>query len=243
MRKLTLLATLIALLLVSGLVMAQEEEAEEAGNPNVGTAQIRFAHLANDIPEADIYIDGELRRPYTAVEFGTVTGWITVPGGVVEVAVVPSGRNVGRAVIGPVTLELDKDSKTTITAMGAAFSVGVEAQLIQESTDEIPNSYARLTVLHAIPEGPIVDVLNDGELFLGRLGYPGTITLIGGGTNDGTTTIDVLAGTYDLAVVPNGLSGPVILDLSDTTLEAGKSYFVAAAGTVDNPQAVVAVAD
>lgn len=241
MRKLTLILLVFALALVSGTILAQDEEAE-AVDSNVGTAQIRFAHLANDVPEADIYIDGELRRPYTAVEFGTVTGWITVPGGVVEVAVVPSGRSIERAVIGPVTLELDRDSRTTVAAIGAAFSVGVDAQLIEEDYEDLPENFARVTIFHAIPDANIVDVLSDGELFIGRIGYPGSITLLNGGTNDGATTVDVVAGTYDLAVVPNGLSGPVILDLSGTEFEAGNYYFVAAAGTADDPQAVVAVA-
>jgi len=251
MRKFMLFAALLSLLLLPVVAVnaqdeaeAEEETTEEAIPESVGTAEIRFAHLANDIEEADIYLDGVLRSNFEAVPFGTVSGWLTIPGGIVEVAVVPTGRSLERsAVVGPVTLQLDAGTNTTIAVIGSAFSTEIEPVLISEDYEdgELNEFIARVTVFHAIPDAPIVDVLNDGELFLGRLGYPGTITLIGGGTNDGYTTVDVPVGTYDLTVVPNGQTGPVVLDLTGTALEGGNHYFVAAAGTLADPQVIVAV--
>jgi hypothetical protein len=73
-----------------------------------------------------------------------------------------------------------------------------------------------------------------GAVLVQRLGFPGSL-----GDNDGVTTLDVPAGTYDLWVTPS-TGGTVLLDLPGTALEAGSSYFVAAIGSLETRSVALA---
>jgi hypothetical protein len=229
MRKLLLLAGfLIIFVLAFAPVMAQSS-----------TAYVRIAHFAVNVGEVDVYINGDLRSIGRNVEYGTATSWLVVPAGDFEIAITPEGRSLSAAIIEPTTLTLEPGSRTTIAAVGNTQTTGVNAHLIEENYEGLGEFQSRVTVLHAIPEAGAVDLWLDGELFRGRLAFPGSLTLIDGGTNDGITTFDALEGTYDLAVVPNGLEEPLI-DLSNTELAAQTFYMVVAALDADgNPTAIV----
>lgn len=223
---------------------AETEEAVEIPEQYTGQSFIRIAHLAGDVNGADIYIDGVLRRALTDFAFGGITGYLAVPNGPHTIQVVPTGRNQGRAVV-DAELMLEDGAYYTIVAYGNAFSSGVEGAVLMDDRDpEINEGAARVTVFHGIPDAPAVDVvLADGTLVAGRIGYPGSLTLLDGGANDGAFSFDVAPGTYDLAVVPNGQSGPVLIDLSGTELAGGTYYFVAAYGTADDPMVVVSTSN
>lgn len=212
-----------------------------AQGARTGVAFIRIAHLAANVGAVDVYVNGALRSFGENIEGGEITGWLQLAEGPVELAVVPHGRSLSTAIIGPVSVDLARDTYTTIAAIGNAFTGGIDAQLIPQDFRDLPSVTAEVTVFHAIKDAPVVDLLAGGELLLGRLAYPGTLQLIGGGTNDGVSDVRVPGGTYNLAVVPNGQTEPVVIDLSGTTLEGGQYYFVAAWGTLDNPQVAVAV--
>lgn len=225
---------------------ATEEAPAEATEPveipeqYTGQSFIRIAHLAGDVNGADIYIDGVLRRALTDYAYGSVTGYLAVPNGPHTIQVVPHGRTVARAVV-DAELTLEDGSYTTIVAYGNAFSSGVDGAVLTDDRDPaVTEGSARVTVFHGIADAPAVDVvLADGTLVAGRIAYPGTLTLLNGGTNDGEFTFDVTAGTYDLAVVPNGQAGPVLADLSGTELAGGSYTFIALYGTTDEPMVAV----
>ena len=223
---------------------AEAEEAVEVPEQYTGQSFIRIAHLAGDVKGADIYIDGVLRRALTDFAYGSITGYLAVPNGPHTLQVVPSGRSEARAVVDAEVM-LEDGAHYTIVAYGNAFSSGVEGAVLMDDRDpEINEGVARVTVFHGIPDAPAVDVvLADGTLVAGRIGYPGSLTLLNGGTNDGEFTFDVAPGTYDLAVVPNGQAGPVLIDLSGTELAGGTYYFVAAYGTADDPMVAVSTSN
>ncbi|MCA9889642.1 MAG: fasciclin domain-containing protein [Anaerolineae bacterium] len=205
-----------------------------------GQSFVRIAHLAGDVGGADIYIDGVLRRALTDYAYGSVTGFFAIPNGPHTIQVVPNGRPVARAVVDE-EITFEDGAHYTVVAYGNAFSTGVEAAVLMDDRDPaVSEGAARVSVFHGIPDAPAVDVVtSDGTLVAGRIAYPGTLTLANGGTNDGEFSFDVVAGTYDLAVVPNGQGGPVLIDLSGTELAGGTYYFVAAYGTADDPMVVV----
>ncbi|MAU09975.1 MAG: hypothetical protein CL607_09160 [Anaerolineaceae bacterium] len=223
---------------------AEAEEAVEVPEQYTGQSFIRIAHLAGDVNGADIYIDGVLRRALTDFAYGSITGYLAVPNGPHTLQVVPTGRDQGRAVVDAEVM-LEDGAHYTIVAYGNAFSSGVEGAVLMDDRDpEINEGVARVTVFHGIPDAPAVDVVTaDGTLVAGRIGYPGSLTLLNGGTNDGEFTFDVAPGTYDLAVVPNGQAGPVLIDLSGTELAGGTYYFVAAYGTAADPMVAVSTSN
>lgn len=231
MRK--LLFALVLLVLMAVPVLAQDA-------PNTGSAEIRFVHVAQDVDSADIYVNEALRSFGRAVPYGTASGWIRIPAGETVLAVVPSGRSYGRAVVGPVTVNIEDGSRTTVYVHGAAFSLGVDAVVTTASDAVLAETGARVTVFHGIPGvGPVDIYTADDTLIKGRIGYPGDIVLIGGGTNNGEATFDVPAGTYNLKVTPNGVPSTVLIDLPGTTFEAGMRYLVVAAIVDGEPSVIV----
>ncbi len=235
MRKILLLLALLGLLAFPAV--AQDDE--DSDEIETGSAYVRVAHFGVNVGPADVYINGSLRSFGEGREFGTISNWLVVSEGSFTIQVTPAGRP-NTVIIEETELDLERESRTTIAVIGNAQEGDIVPQVIAQDYSELGEFSAKVTVFHAIPDAPAVDILNDGELLLGRLAFPGTLTLQDGGANDGVSDIVVPTGTYDLTVVPNGQSGPVVLDLSGTELEGGTFYFVVAYGTLDDPQVAVA---
>jgi uncharacterized surface protein with fasciclin (FAS1) repeats len=215
--------------LLPGFVVDMLQGAEE----EVEYANVRVGHFSPDTPAVDIYVNGEVAIPELA--FPTLTDWVTLPAGDYEIAVAPAGTSLEDAAIGPATLTFAADSFTTIAAIGSLEAGTLAPAIIPEALNELAEGSARVTVFHAIEDAPAVDVLAGGAPVVRQLAYPGTL-----GANDGVFSLDVPAGSYDIAVVPSGATEPVVIDLSGTELAADTFYFVAAVGTLAEPQVVVA---
>lgn len=194
---------------------------------------VRVAHFSPDTPAVDVFVDGE--AAIEGLEFPSITDWIELPAGTYSVAVAPAGAGIEEAAIGPADFDLPAGAYITVAAIGSLEGETLTAQVLVEDYSEIAEGNARVSVFHAIEDAPAVDVWANGSAVITELGYPGTL-----GDNDGFSTLDVPADTYDIQVVPTGATEPVVLDLPDTVLEANTHYFVAAVGTLDAPEVVLA---
>ncbi|MEM6527744.1 MAG: DUF4397 domain-containing protein [Chloroflexota bacterium] len=191
-------------------------------------AHIRVAHLSEDAPAVDVYIDGEVSG-FAGVEYTALSSFVTVPAGTYSIAVAPAGTSIDDAVIGPLDVTVDGGEWYTVAAIGLVSDETLTAQVLVEDFSEIPTGQARFTVFHASPGAPPVDVLVNEEPFVQTLAFPGTF-----GDNDGASTFTVLAGAYDLAVTANEDPETVFLSADGFNLEPGSSYFIAAINTVDD---------
>ena len=197
---------------------------------------IRVAHFSPDTPAVDVYVNGEVA--IEALQYPNVTDWIMLPAGSYNIAVAPAGTSIDDAAIGPADFDLPANAWITVAAVGSLESGTLAPAVLVEDYNTIGSGNARVSVFHAIEDAPSVDILVDGAPAIEVLAYPGTV-----GSNDGFATIDVPAGTYNIQVVPSGATEPVVLDLPATTLEANMNYFVAAVGTLESPQVVVAATE
>ena len=232
MRK--ILLVMLALLVAVGVSLPSLAQDSEMGH-------LRFAHFSPAAPTVTVFLNGEIR--YSGLRFQSITRWAEVEPGTYEIAV-GTGSAIEDAVITG-TVEVTAGGYVTAAAIGNNSPMIAS---VNESFADIPEGNARVTILHAAEGISPVDILANGSPVVTLLAYPGTV-INPDGLNDGIATLDVPAGTYDLAVAVNGTSTPVI-DLSGTTLEAGMSYLVAAVGTAPNddgslgtPIAVVAATD
>lgn len=198
--------------------------------------KVRVAHFSPDTPAVDVYVNGQ--AAIRGLEFPIATGWMTLPGGVYNVAVAPAGTSISQAAIGPVDLELAGGQWLTVAAVGSLANGTLKPQILVEDYSPIPAGSARVSVFHAIEGVEPVDILAGGTPVIRTLAFPGTR-----GDNDGMDTLTVPGNVYDLQVVPFQRGGPVILDLSNTLLVPGVNYFVAAVGTPDDPQVKVLATD
>ncbi|MFN8371587.1 MAG: fasciclin domain-containing protein [Anaerolineae bacterium] len=216
--------------LLPGFVVEMLQEATPAPEEY---ANVRVAHFSPDTPAVDIYVNGE--AAITDLAFPTITDWVTLPAGDYEIAVAPAGTSLEQAAIGPATLSFAAGSFTTVAAIGSLEAGTLAPAIIPEDLSGLAEGSARVTVFHAIEDAPAVDVLAGGAPIISQLAYPGTL-----GANDGVYTLDVPAGSYDLGVVPSGAAEPVVIDLTGTELAADTYYFVAAVGTLAEPNVALA---
>ena len=196
---------------------------------------LRVTHLSPDAPAVELYIDGEL-SDFQVLEFGGISGWVELPAGSYNIALVPVGGSLEDAVIGPVAYTLNAGLWTTTAVIGSADTGTLTAQALRLDYGPLDAGMARVAVFHAIADAPAVDVvLADGTVLASGLAYAG----VAADFNTGLATFEVPAGTYDIRVVPSGQTEPVLLDLAGTQFEAGVFYFIAATGTMDAPDVLV----
>ena len=90
---------------------------------------------------------------------------------------------------------------------------------------------ARVRVLHASPDAPAVDILVDDQVVFANLPFEGA-----------TDFAEVPAGTYNVKVVPAGLTEPVVIE-TDLDLMAATDYLVVATDLLTAISPVILTAD
>lgn len=218
-----------------------EADEDDMDMMNEGFTNIRVAHYSPDTPAVDVYVNGEVA--IEALAYPMMTDFITLPSGTYEIAVAPAGTSIEDAAIGPAEFELPADAFVTIPAVGSLEAGTLTVSVVVEDFSELGEDEAHVTVFHAIEDAPPVDVYAGESILIQSLSFPGTFTTEAGTPNDGAFELDVPAGTYDLLVVPENETDPVVLDLSGTELVAGTYYFVAAIGTLDAPDVALTAID
>jgi uncharacterized surface protein with fasciclin (FAS1) repeats len=192
-------------------------------------AHVRFAHFSPDAGPVDIFVNAQLSQ-FTEVTFGSVTDWIEVPAGTLNVSFAPTGTTTSRGTGNSVAA----GSWVTVAAMGTADAQRLLVRFIIEDFSAIRDGVARVSFLHAAEGAPIVDILANGNLLVATLAYPRSL-----GNNDGFDTREIGAATYDIQLVPSGATEPVVLERTGVPFVAGTSYFVALIGTPTNLQLLV----
>jgi len=205
----------------------EEEDQIEVGSGNMFA---RVAHFSPGAPPVDIYVNGEL-SDIQGLEFGSVTDFIELPAGFYDFAVAPAETSVDDAVYTVDDVPLVADTVVTLAAIGI-LDEGVTDFRIQplvEDYSALGTNLSRVSVFHAIPDAPPVNIVANDEVLVQGLGFPGTF----GPDSDGFVVADVLSGSYDIQVQLNDET--VVLDLGSVELNPGRNYFVAAINIAADP--------
>lgn len=221
MRKIILILFLVGVIL--GSVWAQDETEE---------ANIRIVHLSSDAGEVDIYLnlDDTLLLQET-FEFGEISDWVSVEPGTYMIAVVPAEGDIEDAVL-ETELELEADDWITVAAIGEVEKETLALQALVEDYSPLDAFQARLSVFHAVPNyDPINVIVNDVEL-IRYLGYPG----FWGPDSDGFISFDILAQTSDIRLEQQDET--IAAELEDIVLGGNRHYFLAVAGSPNDPEFV-----
>ncbi len=184
---------------------------------------IRVAHFSPDTPAVTVFLNGEPSGIQT-LSYGDVSGWVELPAGTYSIAVAPAGGTIEDAAIGPANFSLAPGAWITVAATGSLGAGTLGASVISEDYTPLAAGEARVTVVHAIADAPAVDViLPDGTPIVQNLRF-------GSGTS-----LTVPAGSYDLAVVAAGTTGPAVLDLRGVRLDSQTFYLVSAVNSLAAP--------
>jgi len=159
------------------------------------------------------------------VSFKEVGDYIAVPGGSYDLEARLAGTDT--VVLSVPGVELERATVYTVYAVGLVG--GMPALQPFVSVDAA--APARVRTVHASPDAPAVDVLVNGGVAFPALPF-----------NNATDYAALPADTYNVQVVPAGLSEPVVID-ADLALGVDVEYTVAAIGTLAEIQPLVLIDD
>ncbi len=207
--KWLILGVLVILALFGAVVSAQS-----------GDALVRFVHVVPGAQAIDIYVDGELT--VMGLDYGQGTDYLTIPGGTHLVAVTQTGLTT--------TLweqEINPAADTASTLVASSIDQLVFT-VYADSLAAVDLGKARVTVIHAIAEGPTVDVLIAGN----RSVFPDLQY------NAPTGSIDLdLSVEYLMAVVPAGEDATnAIIPEEALPLTSGALFTYIIYGTESRPE-------
>jgi hypothetical protein len=245
-------AVLVFALLVAGLwsstAVAQDATpgATPAASPAAGTdcgsvlglgdasvACINVVHAAPDpapdpaTPEAapalgsvDVLVDGT--AALSNLEYGLQSGFIPLPAGTYDLQVTATADPTTVALDLPDT-ELEAGVAYEIAAIGSLAAGTLTESIAPVDLSELPAETARVRVVHAVTDGPAVDVaLAGGEVLIPGL-EPGAVS----------DYVEVPAGgPVDLEIRAAGDADP-ILPIPGVELVPGTATTIYAAGSVD----------
>jgi hypothetical protein len=210
------IAACLALVLAGFVALAPAAAARQEGTPGITgetNPTVRIVHASPDGPAVDILVDGQPVAENVA--FGAATAYAPLAPGDHQVQVVPAGG--GDPVIDQ-TITLDGSAAYILAAVGAVGDL--QLQVNQVNLDAVPAGQARFRVIHAVPDGPAVDVAVAGN----------EEPLVGGAEFGGISDYqEITAGAYDLDVrAADG--GQVVTAVEGLALESGQVYDIFAIG-------------
>jgi len=206
-------------------------------------SEVRVVHASPNSPNVDIYVDKGAKPTLANVKFGEFTPYMGVVAGVHHVTITKAGD--AKTIVFDQDVKLGGQLGYTLIAEGtlANFSVKV---LVDDLSDTA--GMARITVVHAVSDGPAVDVITtaDKKAVVSNLAFPNSVTMsldvvkmaeaaapvatpkVGA---TAAATPEPTGFTVDLAVTAHG-STAALVSLPKTKLEAGSIYTVIAIGLV-----------
>lgn len=184
------------------------------------SAKVRVLHGSPDAPAVDVVVDGT--KVLTAVPFGVISDYLTVPAGAHHVQVFATGTTTGAVI--DANLTLDAGKAYTVAATNAVAKI--EAQVIVD--DPMAScSTAQVRAVHLSADAPAVDVAPHGSAADAALAkglvYP-----------KNTGYMAVKAGAYDLDVRLAGTT-TVALPLGTLNVADCNSYSVFVVGSAASP--------
>src|SRR5260370_14231453 len=157
--RISLACTLLALVTFSGLF--QKSVAAQS------LAFVRIVHASPDVGTANVFLDGS--KLLSNFQFGTITGYATIPPGPHKVQIALIGKGIGASVITQ-TLSVNPGIAYTVAALGSS-----DADLsLKVFTDNnlLSTGMAKLRVYHLSPDIGSVNVFEGSNMVISGLGYP-----------------------------------------------------------------------
>jgi len=187
------------------------------------TASLRVVHASPDAPNVNVRVDGQ--TSLQGVPYNTGSGFLPVKAGTIDIqvdAILPGGNTT--PVIGPAQLDLGKDTKTTVLAVGKVATSTLEPLVLENPSNEIAAGNARVQVVHAAPDAPSVDVyvtVPGADLVnqapVGSFAFKETLG-----------PVEVPAATYQIRVTLPGQPQNIVYDSGSVNLANGSDLLVAA---------------
>ncbi len=196
--------------------IAEESEGE------IGVARVRVGHFAPQAGPLELYLNGERMDIPVADPVG-LTDWIRVPADVYEVSLSPAGETIDNAVVRPFDTVMAAEGWNTIVVVNTPDSDELIGRRVEDDYSPIPRGESRITLLHAAPDAPPIDMVLNDQVFAPSLDFTARLPT----EANGAVAVTVSAGTYDLEITEAGEINNGLVTLLDTQLIPGNHYFIA----------------
>jgi hypothetical protein len=206
-----LLVTMVTLLLAAMAAFAPATTQAQGGQGFVS-----IMHASPDAPAVDVYVNGS--RVLNDVPFFAASPYLPLDAGSYDVAVTAAGDDIADAVIQG-TLTLNGGEYVTVAAVNTLDNI--EAVAFVDNLSTPPAGQARVSVIHASPDAPAVDIKLAGtsDAVASGLAFKQSVEL------------EVPAGTYTFDISPAG-SSDVVFTTPALRFENGWVYTLVATGEI-----------
>lgn len=197
----------------------------QLGSPE--EACLLFINASPAAGNIDLYIDG--LKAVDDLTFADVSGYFALPAGPHDLAVAPAGSTVDQALASADGVDLASGAAYELAVVGESGSLQllvnpVDLAPLPPGTEGTPLKNTRVRAVHAVADGPAVDVtiISDdiAERIFSDVSYP-TVT----------DYVTKTAGTYRIQVGVSGMDFASI-DLGPTNFEGDTVYSMYAVGSV-----------
>lgn len=156
---------------------------------------VRIIHAAPGIGTADVFVDGAVLL--SSFQFGSVTGYATIPPGPHKVQIALVGKGSGASVITQ-TLSVSPGLAFTVAALGTQ-STGFSLQVFTDN-NQLATGQAKVRFYHLSPGIGSVNVSNAGNTVVSGLAYPQASNYL---------TVHAGAYTFDVSATQSNVTLPV----------------------------------
>lgn len=158
-------------------------------------AFVRIVHAAPGIGTADVFVDGT--KLLSNFQFGTVTGYASIPPGPHKVQVSLIGKGIGAATLTQ-TLNVAPETAYTVAALGTA-ATGFSLEAFVDNNQLTPGM-TKFRFYHLSPGTGTVNVLNGSQALIQGLNYQQASNYVAVQPGSYTLTVDSTQPTTSLPI-------------------------------------------
>ena len=222
MKRLFVMAAVIAFLALSRMLVFAAETPPAADERTAQNAEVRIVHASPDASAVDIFVDD--KALVEGAKFKDVANSLPLAAGSHKVEVYEAKTKGTKDSIIEATLVVDGGKSYTVAAVNKAENLELQAFT---NNKQGMDGKASLRVAHLSPDAPAVNV-----------GPKGAAPLFKDLSFKSISGYQVVnPGSYDLSV--STADGKEILSLPGTNLQSGKNYTVLAVNTADKLETIV----
>ncbi len=137
MKKNGYLLTVLGALAVACLASAQVDEETGTVTNDLTQSRLRVANLVHGGPKIDLLVDGEIpvnrTLPQAGFPVGYVGAYLYLEPGTFQVAIVPTGKGIGDALVGPMDVTFEQGHRYTLALIGQMDDESLSPLIIDDT--------------------------------------------------------------------------------------------------------------
>lgn len=195
-------------------ISATDEATPAATALSQNVANLRLIHLSPDTPSIRVSVDDT----DNTLTYADSSDFMTLSQGIFAIEI----RNIDMGILASLDVTLFNGDFTTLALVGSLANDTLEVVAFEHDFSPMADDTARLMFIHAMTDTPALDILLDDEPVTESIVY------------QETRMLDIADGRYTLQVALDNRN-TLVIEQAQVELNANTSYFIALAGTREEP--------